>query len=87
MRREVEAARAFPHPNVMPVLDAASDFSWFVMPLASANLDTSRAPVASSDGVRDVVTSVCRGLEKPHVEGWVHRDLKPQNVLRLDGVW
>src|SRR6266851_3944154 len=31
--------------------------------------------------------SVCEGLRRPHVEGWIHRDIKPGNLLLLDGRW
>ena len=39
MVREVEVQRLFDHPNIMPILDAADDRSWFVMPLAQGNIE------------------------------------------------
>ena len=39
MIREIEVQRLFDHPHIMPILDAAYDRSWLVMPLAQGNLD------------------------------------------------
>ena len=39
MAREIDVQRHFRHLHIMPILDAASDCSWFVMPLAQGNLD------------------------------------------------
>ncbi len=39
MVREVQVQRRFRDAHIMPVLDAADDYSWFVMPLADGNLE------------------------------------------------
>jgi serine/threonine protein kinase len=38
MEREIRVQRALVHENIMPILDAADDSAWFVMPLAQGNL-------------------------------------------------
>ncbi|NUT48513.1 MAG: serine/threonine protein kinase, partial [Saccharothrix sp.] len=88
MRREIEAARRFAdHPNVMPVLDFGEDHRWFVMPLAEGTASDAAADLADDRALRDLVTAVCEALRGPHREGWIHRDVKPDNVLRLHGRW
>jgi protein kinase-like protein len=37
--------------------------------------------------VRDLVTAMCMALREPHRQGWVHRDLKPDNLLRFADRW
>lgn len=88
MRREIEASRRFgDHPHVMPLLDADARNSWFVMPLADATASTLAGELADPARLRELVTAVCLALREPHRLGWVHRDLKPDNILMLDGRW
>ncbi|MEV0878636.1 serine/threonine-protein kinase [Micromonospora echinofusca] len=88
MKREIEAATLFgDHPHVMPVLDHDSAFEWFVMPLAEATALTLARDLAETGALRDLVSAICQALRLPHEQGWIHRDLKPDNLLRLDGRW
>jgi serine/threonine protein kinase len=88
MRREVEAAQLFGgHPHVMPVLDFSPTYDWFVMPLVTDTAQTLAANLRSEPILRDLVAAVCDALREPHQRGWIHRDLKPDNILHLDGRW
>jgi serine/threonine-protein kinase len=88
LAREVKVARAIRHPNVCRVFDLANaDGHWFVsMELASAGtlLDTLRAGRARAlaEQLADA-RAICAGLAAIHVVGITHRDVKPQNVLRM----
>lgn len=88
MRREIEAARLFGDcPHVMPVLDHSPAFDWFIMPLADATASTLAGELARPEALRELVEAVCAALRVPHEQGWIHRDLKPDNLLWLDGRW
>lgn len=88
MRREVEAAHLFGgHPHVVPVLDFSPAYDWFVMPLVTDTAQTLAADLHSQPVLRGLVTAVCDALREPHKRGWIHRDLKPDNILTLDGRW
>ncbi|HVV51631.1 MAG TPA: serine/threonine-protein kinase [Polyangia bacterium] len=88
LAREVKVARAIRHTNVCRVFDLGNvEEHWFVsMELASSGTlrDTLRAgttrplPELLADA-----RAVCAGLAAIHTVGIVHRDVTPQNVLRM----
>ena len=87
MRREIEVGGTISSPHIMPVLDAATDSVWFVMPFAPESLETGRGFVAGDVELREVVEQVSVGLRAAHDAGYVHRDLKPSNILRYRNRW
>jgi serine/threonine protein kinase len=88
LRREVEAAQLFDgHPHIMPVLDFSPTYDWFVMPLVADTAQTLATELRSPAMLRGLVTSVCEALREPHQRGWIHRDLKPDNILKRDDRW
>jgi eukaryotic-like serine/threonine-protein kinase len=88
MRHEIQAGQLFGgHPNVMPVLDADPEGGWFIMPLAEADAARRAGEMQDTAALRSLVEAVCEGLRIPHEKGWIHRDIKPGNILLLDGRW
>jgi eukaryotic-like serine/threonine-protein kinase len=88
LAREVRVARAIRHANVCRVFDlGTADGHWFVsMELATGGTlrDTLRSGVSRSleDRVVDA-RAICAGLAAIHLVGITHRDVTPQNVLRM----
>jgi hypothetical protein len=88
MEREVDIARRLGgHPHVMPVLDHSNTHDWFVMPLAEGTAETLREELTQPANLRAMVTSICDALRSAHDRDWLHRDVKPANVLNLDRRW
>jgi len=90
LAREVKVARAIRHPNVCRVFDLGhADGHWFVtMELAAggslrqllrAPQPTQRPLAARLEDAR----ALCAGLAAIHAVGIIHRDVTPQNVLRM----
>ena len=93
LAREVRVARAIRHPNVCRVFDLGhAEGRWFVtMELAAGGAlrQLLRAATASmverplEERLADA-RALCAGLAAIHAVGITHRDVTPQNVLRMN---
>ena len=81
----VNAAR-LEHPNIVPVYEAGEDagFAFLAMKFVDGETFSSvisrERPMRPADVLR-VLTDVARALDYAHNMGFVHRDVKPGNVL------
>src|SRR3984957_18170904 len=85
-KQELILARQVTHKNVVRIFDlGTADGRKFITmdyiegrDLKSILLERGKLP---PDEVVPIFQQICRGLEAAHVEGVVHRDLKPQNIM------
>ncbi|MEM3341679.1 MAG: protein kinase [Thermoplasmata archaeon] len=73
--------------SVVALIDAGvSPFPWFVMEKADATLE-GKLPKMSIKERLEVFNKLLINLEKIHKFGVIHKDIKPQNILLVDGTW
>jgi WD40 repeat protein len=91
-RREVRAAARLSHPNIVAAYDAehAGDRHFLVMEfikgVSLARLVKERGPLPIAEAC-DCIRQAALGLQHAHERGMVHRDVKPDNLIRTpDGV-
>ncbi|MAG93952.1 MAG: hypothetical protein CMJ48_09410 [Planctomycetaceae bacterium] len=86
IKHEAKVGKSLEHPNVLPIIKyvKTKQNAYLIMPLfRSANLKNFIA--ADHIGVqvrfRKLFESTCLALGHMHEKGWIHRDIKPDNIL------
>jgi len=68
--------------------DLNAEEPYYLMPLANRNLETEIQTLKAAGQIpNQAFADMLNSLEKLHELGYVHRDLKPQNVLLHEDVW
>lgn len=88
--REIRLAARMTHPNILPLHDSgdARGLLYYVMPYVEGETLRARLtrqgplPVPEALGL---LREVIGALAHAHRQGIVHRDVKPENILLLDG--
>ncbi|MFJ8295602.1 serine/threonine protein kinase [Streptomyces sp. NPDC094447] len=88
MRREIEISQLLgQHAHYMPILDSNPLDGWLVMPMAQATAEQRRDSLSDPAQLRNLVEALMDVLELAHAHDWLHRDVKPSNILLLDNRW
>ncbi|MFE9598954.1 serine/threonine protein kinase [Streptomyces hokutonensis] len=88
MRREIEISQLLGrHPHYMPILDSSPEDGWLVMPMAQATAEDRGDDLKDPAQLRVLVEALMDVLELAHAHDWLHRDVKPSNILLLDARW
>ncbi len=84
--REGRAAARLNHPNIVQAIDVgeAGGYHYFVMEYIDGctvyDLIAEGKPIAEEEAVR-IVLGVARALDHAHARGFIHRDVKPKNIM------
>lgn len=86
-KQELILARHVTHKNVVRIYDLgeADGIKFITMEYVDGEdlraLLKNRGKISPQEAVQ-IIEQVCRALEAAHAEGVIHRDLKPQNIMR-----
>ena len=87
-RREYELSKSLPHEHIVDVLDFAHDAAFNIHYLVMEFLDgeelryvLKREKVLAPARLIRMMAQVAMGLDDAHARGFIHRDLKPDNLF------
>ena len=83
IKREIKAMASISHPNLLEILDTDRDSRWFVSKFyPKGSLDKHlHTYVGEFPRALKSFRQLVEGVSELHKKGFVHRDIKPQNVF------
>lgn len=85
-RREARAAAALAHPNAVTIYDFVEEFSQYFLVMEYIHGPTLKQQIAQrrhlhAQEALEIAAQVCAVLQVAHTRGFIHRDIKPQNIM------
>ena len=83
IKREIKAMSSISHPNLLEILDTDRDSRWFVSKFyPKGSLDKHlNTYIGEFPRALKAFRPLVEGVSELHKKGFVHRDIKPQNVF------
>ncbi len=85
-RREARAAAALAHPNAVTIYDFIEEFGQYFLVMEYIHGPTLKQLIAQRRHLHaletlEIAAQVCAVLQVAHARGFIHRDIKPQNIM------
>lgn len=84
--KEGKAAAKLNHPNIVQAIDVgeAHGYHYFVMEYVEGHTvgdELEEGKVFTEEQALDIIIQIARALEHAHRRGFIHRDVKPKNIM------
>src|SRR5437667_4598955 len=85
-RREARAAAALTHPNAVTIYDFVEEWGQYFLVMEYINGPTLKQLIGQRRQLQpqlaiEIAIQVCDVLQVAHARGFIHRDIKPQNIM------
>src|SRR5256884_7525237 len=85
-RREARAAAALAHPNAVTIYDFIEELSQYLLVMEYIHGPTLKREIIDRRHLHaletlEIAAQVCAVLQVAHTRGFIHRDIKPQNIM------
>lgn len=85
-RREARAAAALAHPNAVTIYDFVEELGQYFLVMEYIQGPTLKQLIAQRRQLQpreaiDIASQVCAVLQVAHARRYIHRDIKPQNIM------
>src|SRR5579885_1715807 len=85
-RREARAAAALAHPNAVTIYDFIEEYGQYFLVMEYIHGPTLKQLIAQRRHLHayetlEIAAQVCSVLQVAHARGFIHRDIKPQNIM------